>query len=526
MTREEAIEQLKKWSLPKETMELLEALSPGLTNELAESEDEKIIRAINNMLPFIPDEAYANNGVTKEDVLIWLEKQKEQKSVDSMALSEDGFTPKDVFRFNLASCLYNYGKTVAAKCLGTHILDEDLNDYVTNDDVNKAVEKSIKLLRKNACEQKPGTTPDNPIDPFDTKLFQDGVKEGRRLEREDIQKEQKPILFIPKFRVGDKVRSAKNSHLTYDILEVGHINELGNPEYKVEIFTDGKPDEPRNIKFIECQKMDSWGELIEQKPAGCGEGILDEFTENIRSLITDKLTYHDPNGSGISSIVFIDDKTAKDIANGVLFYVGKEVTKNPNKEIPEWSKEDEKMLKNILYVLESYVSKTESMVSPSLIASYPTYHKEIDWLKSLRPQPKQDCKDCMEYEKGYSRGHQEGHTAGYNKGYKEATEEYNKQTAYHFDFPYPRSCYEGGRCTNPQMDCINCPRKDSGGASINTVPNTTSGASNIEPRWKPSEEQMKALNYALQVMNTDLSPIAARTYQGLQEIQQNLRKLM
>lgn len=33
---------------------------------------------------------------------------------------------------------------------------------------------------------------DEPINPFDTKLFQDGVKEGRRLEREDIKKEQKP----------------------------------------------------------------------------------------------------------------------------------------------------------------------------------------------------------------------------------------------------------------------------------------------------------------------------------------------
>lgn len=50
--------------------------------QLAESEDKRIARAINNMLPFIPDEAYANNGVTKEDVLTWLEKQKEQKPAE------------------------------------------------------------------------------------------------------------------------------------------------------------------------------------------------------------------------------------------------------------------------------------------------------------------------------------------------------------------------------------------------------------------------------------------------------------
>lgn len=34
---------------------------------------------------------------------------------------------------------------------------------------------------------------DEPINPFNTKLFQDGVKEGRRLEREDIKKEPIPI---------------------------------------------------------------------------------------------------------------------------------------------------------------------------------------------------------------------------------------------------------------------------------------------------------------------------------------------
>ena len=45
--------------------------------QLKESEDERVTRAINNMLPFIPDEAYANNGVTKEAVLNWLEKQKD-----------------------------------------------------------------------------------------------------------------------------------------------------------------------------------------------------------------------------------------------------------------------------------------------------------------------------------------------------------------------------------------------------------------------------------------------------------------
>ena len=183
MTKKEAIERIKarfdKWALDNEDMKAIQSLIP----ELKESEDE---RMINKLIAHFKWDG--NTRFTKEEcdeAIAWLEKQKEQptneemlrtlraeyekgvadtiakyeqkeqKSVDSMALSEDGFTPKDVFRFNLASCLYNYGKTVAAKCLGTHILDEELNDYVTNDDVDKSVEKSIELLRENACEQKP-----------------------------------------------------------------------------------------------------------------------------------------------------------------------------------------------------------------------------------------------------------------------------------------------------------------------------------------------------------------------------------
>lgn len=67
--------------------------------ELAESEDERITRAINNMLPFIPDEAYANNGVTKEGVLDWLEKQKETSHISEMCKENaDSFTEDERIR--------------------------------------------------------------------------------------------------------------------------------------------------------------------------------------------------------------------------------------------------------------------------------------------------------------------------------------------------------------------------------------------------------------------------------------------
>lgn len=80
-----------------------------------------------------------------------------------------------------------------------------------------------------------------------------------------------------------------------------------------------------------------YDEQKEQKPAEWS----DSFEENIRNLLHDKLTWHSEDGS-MSSTVFIDDKTLKDIINGIWFYVGKETLKYPNKEvnITEWSEED------------------------------------------------------------------------------------------------------------------------------------------------------------------------------------------
>ena len=66
------------------------------------------------------------------------------------------------------------------------------------------------------------------------------------------------------------------------------------------------------------------------------------------------------------------------------------------------------------------------------------------------------------------------HTKGYNKGYKDAEEFYNKTTPSLFPTVAIRPlCWEpGGTCTNPHMDCINCPRKTTGGGF-----NTASGTS-------------------------------------------------
>lgn len=74
----------------------------------------------------------------------------------------------------------------------------------------------------------------------------------------------------PKFKVGDKLVSTKNPRLTYKVLNLGNVNELGNLEYEIEIFIDEKPGikiggsfKEHNIHLMECVKVDKWAKLID-----------------------------------------------------------------------------------------------------------------------------------------------------------------------------------------------------------------------------------------------------------------------
>ena len=86
-------------------------------------------------------------------------------------------------------------------------------------------------------------------------------------------------------------------------------------------------------------------------------------------------------------------------------------------------------------------------------------------LKSLRPQPKEENvgKELLYVaEKQYERGKRDGYREGFDEGYKKA----NEAMSFHYDmFHNSTPCYAPrGVCTNPQMDCINCPKKTTGGS--------------------------------------------------------------
>ena len=287
--------------------------------------------------------------------------------------------------------------------------------YVDERHITQTIGNILRWADEHPKEPKPGTTPDNPIDPFDTKLLQDGVKEGRRLERE---------------------------------------------EQKLAEWTDDEKDKLNRIYRLIGIAADEHAYSTTCRLIGDKEAV--ELQDFLRSLV------------------------------------------KPQAAPAEWSEEDERNF----YWISTTIQ--ERHLTPEYTQQV---HKILSWLKSLRPQPKQECKDCKEYEKGYQQGYQEGHTLGYNDGYKKATEEYNKYTSYHFPVmpttPPVFGC-DGIHCTNPQMDCIGCPRKTTGGFTAS--PNTVSIKDSIKfgnleyergvkdgiqhansHQWKPSEEQITTL---------------------------------
>ena len=670
----------------------LESIFP----ELRESEDERIARAINNMLPFIPDEAYANNGVTKEDVLAWLEKQKDERELGYIEGKVEGvrqtcqeikdamslFEPKDLTPFEftfrdyidsaIRYCLsgegyqqyikewsadllnlekqkehqnnsdapkkalgraltspldkdmnldeiaqyyvdgvkeYNPEPTwdlmQTAVCYGYHLAEQKLTDYPylpgwrkNRDDNKPELKRSVLMLTTHgvaegewlgekwcqyrwSCELKDGEVlywmhlsdlerletegDEKQKEPHYTKrnaLFDKCVencdpktveevnkrvddiinmpelsafeqaltnligdweddeekwpskfvkKRGKHIldtAREELQKEQKPALRL----VGDGLISDPNAHFELES-EQKPAQSDDEKEYVrtlkglVSDFIRNTGGGITDVSYY--QRIYDWldGRHIEQKPAEWSEDTLDEFTENIRSLITRKLTYHDPNGSGISSTVFIDDETAKDIANGVLFYVGKEAVKNPHREIPEWSKEDERKLQRCIEIVESWEGDYDIAYTPY-----------SNFLKSLRPQSKQKQNDYITPHKEFFKFiydrliyvHRENPNVDYMRSFKERLNNLS------FGEKQEWSEEDEDKVVQYLHD------RDGGMLWSKATEITRDILDMLRPSWKPSEEQMKALCSKLPIIRGS----GDKVQDILQTLYDDLKKLM
>lgn len=89
------------------------------------------------------------------------------------------------------------------------------------------------------------------------------------------KKELKKVTVKPMFKVGDWVVSTREPSLTYRILESNVTNELGELDYKVEIYSNGIYEK---TCFIASNKMDKWGHLWTIQDAKDGDVLVDTLS--------------------------------------------------------------------------------------------------------------------------------------------------------------------------------------------------------------------------------------------------------
>ena len=274
-----------------------------------------------------------------------------------------------------------------------------------------------------------------PIDPFDTKLFRDGVKEGRRLEREDIKKEPIPIP--------DKFSGLKSLMLQY-------LQSAANRTDDTEIESDtdlwGRKILDYVWKYSEKQKEQKestnsgkpkeWSE--EDKTNGWTGVDLERYLSCLQRL-----------GTG--------NPQQPETINSKWF---KEHCRPQPKQ--EWSEEDEKNLELVIDCIYKFY--------PDPVMKY----KLKEWLKSLRPQSKENpkCEDCPN----------RGNTHQYLKGSKEGNRELALSFMAYLDENRPegKMCLSNGECADIEKAFIE-----------HDWDKIMRYANKYQPSWKPSEKQMK-----------------------------------
>ena len=422
-----------------------------------ESEDERIIREIKQ---FILD----NIGEISVDDpeypwLAWLEKQKESLHIlETCKENADSFTNEDErIRKELVAFFIEVRNREGNEGYWHDLKVADILAYLEKQKeeegyeaipVESTLEYKLGFKAGKESEKQKEHTTER-IEQIRKDLYQSGYNDGYQHGREDEHIEQKPVEWSE-----DIIRKA--------------VKEVGLTQHQIDWFkTNVFP--PKQ----EWSKED------------------DKIRRNLMSLLS----------------CMRGDRIAEDTYRKYYPWL-RDLPKRFNLQQPaEWSEEDEEMRDCCIVALSNWRDAVEKY----------GHEKEpcqrlIDWLKSLRPQSKEELAKMLEdeYNKGKEYGERIGHTKGYNKGYKDAEE----SVSYHF----PYSGCDGIHCTNPQMDCINCPRKFTGGM-FNT--SSSSGEPTLKADWKPSEEQMEALKRA-----STNEYLPAKQFDILVSLYEQLKKLM
>ena len=353
----EAVKQLEFWSKRGDREKAaarmaIEAIFP----QLKESEDEKIRRELKEAFESYDIESKWN-GIPIRSIFSWLEKKKEHPMSAEEVLIKAGLKP---YKDGNQWCILAGDNIQEGICGFGDTIDEALYQFL--------------------------------------------------MEVLEMQKEQKPKIYIPKFRNGDKIK-LKGSNLNLTITNIEGSRYYGKG-WSLDIVS-----------------ADESYELVEQKPA-------------------------------------------------------------------EWNEEDEKMIDTIVSALGQYIDYKAVSGTDSGYA-IPRYSKEIDWLKSIRPQPKQEKSDYITPHKQFFKWiydrlvnvHKENPDVDYMISFKKRIEELS------FDNPsWKPSKQEKGALKTAIHVLTNERNFPKTAGHLQAILDAFEGKESRKD-WKPSEEQLKALKY-------------------------------
>ena len=300
--------------------------------ELREDEDEKIRKEIKQLIQGMHDA-----DPRKERWLTWLEKQGDinrriQEEVEKQTRQQ--WKPEI------------QGDNVSGECNDT-ALEEQLKIWFEKGKCS-GIDDVIFHPQKYGLEKQGENDKEILILKDKIESLHAAIKAIKETSKIEVEKqgEQKPVVIIPKFRVGDEVKTKNEGHLT-----ITRIDEEGY--WSNDLFICGFDD------------SDEW-ELVEQKPGDKVEPKLTEFEDAVKGMMD---VYREAIG--------VNDATTEEVKKHAAYLL----SLIPHKSA-EWSEEDEKMLEGI-------INTVKDVRCQSLLSEIGIYDEYIDWLKSLKPQPKQ-----------------------------------------------------------------------------------------------------------------------------------------
>lgn len=470
ITREEAIRRIKAWNLDSDDMEVLAAAIP----ELAESEDEKIRK---RLIEYFEGFRMGNvevrwEGLIVQEVLAWLEKQKE-RVVDSSKTSAD---EDERIREAIESTIRVYGKTQ-----GEWIGGYDMDTLVVHlreafSTLEKQKEQKPKQVPKwlyrlefkdNSCglwyngqgewcfENGIGSLDDScktknlPMD-YDERYKQDGRNWFSSCsKKEDLlhwySKEDAKTLLNKGFVF---TRYLATEYHEYDQQTV-FIKETALYREEINFLELMKEQKPEQYDIDVLEKhitKDSISELAHTVIVRNGWEIVEKEQKPVDFPTTDE-EVKEFLETRPKVAVPEKYKTPDFVFSKQEYESHPIISKDTTSVKPaEWSEEDADILNCCISSIEE---AKENRYAYKETDGDTSYDREIDWLKSLRPQPQTKTNDYITPHKKF------------------------------FQWIYNRLVDVHGE--NPNVDYMQSFKKRIDNLQFS------------ESHWKPSEEQMDAL---------------------------------